>query len=136
MTSWPVSTFFHTLQLYLETGNIKHSNLATCSRSQKLNFEYFTYITVPFHSICQSRITGPQKLMKCHDSHGYFGKVTKSFLDSKKKKIKKRWPPTNLVILRKKNHCLTKFCTCHAHLTHLTKPYFRQVHHASQWLTN
>ena len=42
-------------------------------------------ITVPFHSICQSRITGPQKSTKCHDGHGHFGEVTKSFLDSKKK---------------------------------------------------
>ena len=45
--------------------------------------------TVPFHSIHQSHITGPQKSTKCHDGHGYFGKVTKSFLDSKKKFKKK-----------------------------------------------
>ena len=24
-----------------------------------------------------------------------------------------------------------KFCTCHAHLSHLTKPYFHQVHYVS-----
>ena len=41
--------------------------------------------TVPFHSICQPHITGPQKLTKCHDGHGHFGEVTKSFLDCKKK---------------------------------------------------
>ena len=42
--------------------------------------------TVPFHSIQvrQSRVTGPQKSTKCHDGHGHFGQVTKSFLDSKK----------------------------------------------------
>ena len=39
--------------------------------------------TVPFHSIRQSRVTGPQKSTKCHDGHGHFGEVTKSFLDSK-----------------------------------------------------
>ena len=41
--------------------------------------------TVPFHSIRQSHVMGPQKLTKCHDGHGHFGEVTKSFLDSKKK---------------------------------------------------
>ena len=40
-------------------------------------------ISVPFHSIRQSRVTGPQKSTKCHDGHGHFGEVTKSFLDSK-----------------------------------------------------
>ena len=40
-------------------------------------------ITVPFHSIRQSRVTGPQKSTKCHDGHGHFGEVMKSFLDSK-----------------------------------------------------
>ena len=43
------------------------------------------YDTVVFHSIRQSRVTGPQKSTKCHDGHGHFGEVTKSFLDSKKK---------------------------------------------------
>ena len=52
--------------------------------------------TVPFHSIRQSRVTGPQKSTKCHDGHGHFGEVTKSFLDSKKKKTGHR------LILRKK----------------------------------
>ena len=42
-------------------------------------------VTVPFHSIRQSRVTGPQKSTKCHDGHGHFGEVTKSFLYSKKK---------------------------------------------------
>ena len=51
--------------------------------------------TVPFHSIRQSHVTDPHKSTKCHDGHGHFGEVTKSFLDSKKKKIKKIWPPTN-----------------------------------------
>ena len=41
--------------------------------------------TVLFYSIRQSHITGPQKSTKCHDGHGHFGEVTKSFLDSKKK---------------------------------------------------
>ena len=41
--------------------------------------------TVLIHSIRQSRVTGPQKSTKCHDGHGHFGEVTKSFLDSKKK---------------------------------------------------
>ena len=43
------------------------------------------YDTVVFHSIRQSHVTGPQKSTKCHDGHGHFGEVTKSFLDSKKK---------------------------------------------------
>ena len=55
--------------------------------------------TVPFHSIRQSRVTGPQKSTKCHDGHGHFGEVTKSFLDSKKK-IKKK--DGHQLILRKK----------------------------------
>ena len=56
---------------------------------------YYRYNTVPFHSIHQSRITGPQKSTKCHDGHGHFGEVMKSFLDSKKLFLKKRWPLTN-----------------------------------------
>ena len=40
-------------------------------------------LTVPFHSIRQSHITGPQKSTKCHNGHGHFGEVMKSFLDSK-----------------------------------------------------
>ena len=40
--------------------------------------------TVLFHSICQLYVTGPQKLTECHNGHGHFGEVTKSFLDSKK----------------------------------------------------
>ena len=35
--------------------------------------------TVPFHSIHQSHVTGPQKFTKCYDGHGHFGEVTKSF---------------------------------------------------------
>ena len=42
------------------------------------------YSTIPFHSICWSPITGPQKSMKCHNGHGHFGEVTKYFFDSKK----------------------------------------------------
>ena len=34
-------------------------------------------------------------MTKCHNGHGYFGEVMESFLDSKKKSFKKRWPPTN-----------------------------------------
>ena len=52
--------------------------------------------TVPFHSICWSPITGPQKSMKCHNGHVHFGEVTKSFFDSKKSILKLRLPPTNL----------------------------------------
>ena len=51
--------------------------------------------TVPFRSIRQSRVTGPQKSTNCHDGHGHFGEVTKSFLDSKKKIKKLKWLPTN-----------------------------------------
>ena len=56
--------------------------------------------TVVFHSIRQSRVTGPQKSTKCHDGHGHFGEVTKSFLDSKKKKLNLNG---HRLILRKKN---------------------------------
>ena len=38
-------------------------------------------ITVPFHSVRQSRITGPSKTLKCHVSHGNFCKVPNSFGD-------------------------------------------------------
>ena len=41
-----------------------------------------------------------------------------------------------LILKKKKNTTLRKFCMCHAHLSHLTKQYFCQVHHVSQWLTN
>ena len=51
--------------------------------------------TRTFHSIRQSRVTGPQKSTKCHDGHGHFGEVTKSFLDSKKKNLKLKWLPAN-----------------------------------------
>jgi hypothetical protein len=37
--------------------------------------------TVPFQSIRQSRVTGLPKSTKCHDCHGHFGEVTKSFGD-------------------------------------------------------
>ena len=37
--------------------------------------------TVPFQSIRQSRVTGLPKSMKCHDCHGHFSEVTKSFGD-------------------------------------------------------
>ena len=39
--------------------------------------------TVLIHSIHQSHVTGLPKLMKSHDCHGHFGKVTKPFSDSK-----------------------------------------------------
>ena len=32
--------------------------------------------TIPFHSIWQSLIMGPQKSMECHNGHGHFGEVT------------------------------------------------------------
>ena len=65
-------------------------NLCLVSPWCVLSLEYVSS-TVPFHSICQSCITGPQKSMKCHDGHGHFGEVTKSFLDRKKKFFK--WLP-------------------------------------------
>ena len=37
--------------------------------------------TVPFHSIRQSRITGPSKIPKCHGSHGNLCWVPNSFGD-------------------------------------------------------
>jgi len=36
-------------------------------------------ITVPFHSIWQSHITGPSKMLKCHSCHGNFHGVPNSF---------------------------------------------------------
>ena len=50
-------------------------------RSQRKYSILFYSVHLPFHSIRQSRVTGPQK---CHVGHGHFGQVTKSFLDSKK----------------------------------------------------
>jgi len=35
--------------------------------------------TVPFHSIRQSRVTGPSKMPKCHGCHGDFHGVPNSF---------------------------------------------------------
>jgi len=37
------------------------------------------YDTVPFHSIRQSRVTGPSKMPKCHGCHGDFHGVPNSF---------------------------------------------------------
>ena len=42
---------------------------------------YDFFDTVPFQSIHQSCVTGLPKSMKCHDCHGHFGEVTKSFGD-------------------------------------------------------
>ena len=36
-------------------------------------------ITVPFHSIRQSHVTGPSKMLKCHCCHGDFSGVLNSF---------------------------------------------------------
>ena len=41
--------------------------------------------TVPFHSIRQSRVTGPRITLKCNGCHGDFGQVPKPFENSKKK---------------------------------------------------
>ena len=60
----------------LETMKASRLLLRTCLYCSK-------HDTVPFHSIRQSRVTGPQKSTKCHDGHGHFGEATKSFLDSK-----------------------------------------------------
>jgi hypothetical protein len=35
--------------------------------------------TVPFHSIRQSRVTEPPKMLKCHGCHGVFHGVPNSF---------------------------------------------------------
>ena len=35
--------------------------------------------TVPFHSIRQSHVTGPSKMLKCHSCHGDFHGVLNSF---------------------------------------------------------
>ena len=70
-----------TLSHYSELKkNVNHS---LKPKPQVLWLKRSSQDTVPFHSIRQSRITGPQKLMKCHDGHGHFGEVMKSFLDSK-----------------------------------------------------
>ena len=39
------SMFFHTLQLYRETGNVEHPKSTTRSRPHKLHFDDLTYIT-------------------------------------------------------------------------------------------
>ena len=44
--------------------------------------------TVPFHSIRQSRVTGPPKSPQCHGGNGYFRRVPNSF-DSHMLKIVK-----------------------------------------------
>ena len=89
------------------------------------------YCTISFNSSVTRH--GPSKIDEMSQWSRSFGEVTKSFLDSKKKKLKKFG---HRLILRKKSGCLTKFCTCHGHLSHLTKPYFRQARHTSQWLMN
>ena len=66
--------------LFRTEKNVNHS---LKPKPQVLWLKRSSQDTVPFHSIRQSRVTGPQKSTKCHDGHGHFGEVMKSFLDSK-----------------------------------------------------
>ena len=63
-----------------QTPNVCH-DLSNGGRGYGLASVTRTENTVPFQSIRQSRVTGLPKSTKCHDCHGHFGEVTKSFGD-------------------------------------------------------
>jgi len=83
--------------------------------------------TVPFHSIRQSRVTAPSKLLKCHGCHGDFHSVPNSF-GSHMTNIEFFSSPAAL-------NC-PNFWACHGNSERLPKPKFRQVRHASRALPN
>ena len=58
-------------------GSVRAEDYSAALKESKLIYKS----TVPFHSIRQSRVTGPSKIPKCHGCHGRFCKVPNSFND-------------------------------------------------------
>jgi hypothetical protein len=65
-----------------ELGGFGHGDeLVACAKGNDVHADCSTVVgTVPFHSIRQSRVTEPPKMLKCHGCHGVFQGVPNSFM--------------------------------------------------------
>ena len=86
--------------------------------------------TVPFHSIRQSCVTGPSKMLKCHGCHGDFYGVLNSF-GNHVSNIENFSSPAALNCWK-----IPKIWVCHNNFGRSPKPNFRQACHASRALPN
>ena len=100
------------------------------SRHICLKSRHCVWCTVPFHSIQQSHITGPSKMLKCHGCHGDFYGVPNSF-GNHVSNIENFSSPAVLNCRK-----FPKIWVCHDNFGRLPKPNFRQACHASWALPN